>query len=126
VRKKVLIAEDDPDLRVVLKLVLEKAGYDVTPLESGIPIVNNQFECPDLFILDKKMELIDGFALCKYLKLTDRTKEIPVILISGSHHYRKRAMEIGADYFMPKPLNIKELVYTIELLISRSVTLTTQ
>jgi len=118
-----LIAEDDPDLRIVLKLILEKAGYDVTPLDGGSPIVNNHFECPDIFILDKKMELIDGFALCKYLKLTERTKEIPVILISGSHHYRKRAMEIGADYFMPKPLNIEELIHTIELLISRPATL---
>jgi two-component system phosphate regulon response regulator PhoB len=118
--------EDDPDLRVVLKLILEKGGYDVTSLESGTPIVNNQFECPDVFVLDKKMDIIDGFALCKYLKLNDRTKDIPVILISGSHEYSRKALQIGADYFMPKPLQIEELLSTIELLISRSAALIDQ
>jgi len=118
-KKKIVLVEDDEDLSLVLKAILNNAGYDVMCLEGGSPIVNNQCSPPDLFIFDIKMKVIDGCALCKFVKLNNRTKDIPVVLMSCSHEYRKKALEIGADHFLPKPLNIDSLLHTVEAIMSR-------
>lgn len=113
---KILVAEDDPDLGLLLRSILQNAGYEVLCITSGCPIVNHQCDWPDLFIIDKQMNPIDGFALCKFLRVNDRTKRIPIILISGDHASKNKALDIGADYFMGKPLNVDELKKTIKAL----------
>jgi chemosensory pili system protein ChpA (sensor histidine kinase/response regulator) len=82
--------------------------------------VNSGCDWPDLFILDKKMKVIDGFALSKYLKLNERTKNIPIIMISATPEYEKKALEIGINFFMSKPLNTFRLLQIINSLISAS------
>ena len=119
-KKKIVLVEDDEDLSLILKSILRNAGYEVMCLEGGSPIVNNQCSLPDLFIFDVKMKVIDGCALCKFVRVNNRTKDIPVILMSGAHEYRKKALEIGADHFLPKPLNIDNLLQTVETITSRS------
>jgi DNA-binding response OmpR family regulator len=89
-------------------------------LGGGTAIVNNRCLTPHLFIVDVKMAIIDGFALCKYLKLNPCTKDVPVILMSGFHEYRKRALEAGADYFVSKPFDIAELLRIMNGLMTRS------
>lgn len=124
-KKKIVVVEDDEDLSLILKSILNNAGYQVSCMGVGSPIVNNDYDLPDLFIFDIRMKVIDGRALCKFLKLNSRTKEIPVILISGYHEYRQKALDIGADDFLPKPLNIDRLLQTVDTLTSRATCGTT-
>jgi two-component system KDP operon response regulator KdpE/two-component system response regulator MprA len=59
------------------------------------------------------MPTIDGIALCKYLKLQEATKDIPIIMISSYHKLKRKAKEAGVDDFLEKPFDIKDLLRTI-------------
>jgi DNA-binding response OmpR family regulator len=112
--KKILLAEDDADIRFILNLVLNEAGYQVEPLASGNPIVEGRTDWPDLFILDKVLPTIDGLALCKYLKIKEETKDIPIIMISSYHKLKSKARDIGVDDFLEKPFDLKVLLQVVE------------
>lgn len=111
--KKILIAEDDKDILFILDMILNDAGYSVEPLPEGSSIVERKKDWPDLFILDKHMPTIDGLALCKYLKLKEETKDIPIIMISSYHKLKKKAREAGVDDFLEKPFHLKDLLKTV-------------
>lgn len=108
--KKILLAEDDADIRFIINLILEDAGYHVEPISTGQDIVEGKHGTPDLFILDKALPVIDGFALCKYLKLKEETKNIPIIMISAYHELKEKAQKLGVDEFIEKPFDVKRLV----------------
>jgi CheY-like chemotaxis protein len=112
--KRILVAENDPDILHLLTLILNEAGYEVQSVPGGTPIVEKKIDLPDLFILDKDMPLIDGLALCKYLKVTNETKNIPIIMISAYHKIKEKAKEIGIDEFLEKPFNVSNLLQTIQ------------
>jgi len=118
VGKKVLIAEDDKDILFILNLVLKDAGYTVEPLIEGSSIVARTKDWPDLFIIDQNMPLIDGLALCKFLRLKEETKNIPIIMISCFHKLKRRAREVGVDDFIEKPFHVKDLLLTVEKYIA--------
>ena len=112
--KKILLAEDDADIRFILNMVLNEAGYEVQPLPSGSGIVEGRREWPDLFILDKALPTIDGLAICKYLKVQKETKDIPIIMISSYHKLKSKARDIGVDDFLEKPFDLKDLLKVVE------------
>lgn len=111
--KKILVAEDDKDILFILDMILNDAGYQVVPMSDGAAIVNGYNEWPDLFILDKDMPKIDGLALCKYLRLNEYTKNIPIIMISAYHKLKKKAAQAGVNDFLEKPFEIKALLETV-------------
>jgi CheY-like chemotaxis protein len=111
--KKILVAEDDEDILFILDMILNDAGYNVETISNGSSIVNGNKDWPDLFILDKDMPVIDGLAVCKYLKLNNETKDIPVIMISAYHKLRSKAKEAGVDEFIEKPFELKNLLQVI-------------
>lgn len=112
--KRILLAEDDPDIRLILKMVLQDAGYEVETLPAGHAIVEKRDHWPDLFILDKALPTIDGLALCKFLKLKEDTRNIPIIVISSYHKLRSKAREVGADGFLEKPFDLKVLLDEVD------------
>jgi DNA-binding response OmpR family regulator len=111
--KKILLAEDDPDIRFILSMVLHEAGYEVEPLPAGNTIVEGKHRWPDLFILDKALPLIDGLAICKYLKIKKETKDIPIIMISSYHKLKYKAREVGVADFIEKPFDLKRLLEVV-------------
>jgi two-component system phosphate regulon response regulator PhoB len=114
VNKKILLAEDDADIRFILEMVLKDAGYEVETLSTGNAIVEPRKEWPDLFILDKQLPTIDGLALCKYLKIKRETRDIPIIMISSYHKLKRKATEVGVDGFLEKPFDLKALLEQVE------------
>ena len=112
--KKIVIAEDDADIRFILHLVLQEAGYEVQPVPTGESIVEGKHGVPDLFILDKSLPVIDGLAICKYLKVKEETKNIPIIMISSYHKLKGRARELGVDDFIEKPFDLKQLLTVVD------------
>jgi DNA-binding response OmpR family regulator len=118
-QKRILVAEDDKDILLILNMMLNNAGYDVEPLPDGMSIVSGKKNWPDLFILDKDMPSIDGLAICKYLKLHDETRHIPIIMISAFHYLKQKAKDAGVDEFIEKPFGVRELLNTVEKYVNQ-------
>ena len=117
--KKILVAEDDKDILFILDMILNDAGYRVEPLPDGKPIVEARSDWPDLFILDKDIPSIDGLAICKYLKLKNETRSIPIIMISCYHYLKTKALEAGVDEFIEKPFELKHLLSSVDHYLNR-------
>jgi CheY-like chemotaxis protein len=85
----------------------------VEPLPDGSGFMGRKKDWPDLFFLDIDMPVIDGLAICKYLKLNNATKDIPVIMISAYHKLKSKAQAAGVDDFIEKPFEVKNLLQVI-------------
>ncbi len=112
-KKKILITDDDPGVQDVFKIIFEKAGYDVKIISEGRSIIENNFDKPDLFLLDKQLSGMDGLQICTYLKSQKSTRDIPVIMISATPGIGKMAREAGADDFVAKPFQLKDLLNVV-------------
>lgn len=106
--KKIIFADDDPTIQDVMQLILEDS-YQVTTYNEGEPLLGNDYEVPDLFLLDRQLPGMDGLDICRYLKKQRATKDIPVIIISASPHITTLAQSAGADDVIEKPFLIQEL-----------------
>jgi len=114
--KKIMIADDDPGIVDAVEMLLEFEGYQVTSTVDGSTVLDMKDELPDLLLLDIWMSGEDGRDICKKLKHTDATKNIPVIMISASRDIKESALESGADDFLAKPFEMNELLEKIEKL----------
>jgi DNA-binding response OmpR family regulator len=113
-RKKIFIIEDDESVQEILKLILEKAGYDIEISVDGRFIYNDQLSWPDLFLLDKQLVDSDGLDICKYLKSREQTRQIPIIMLSATPGVEPLARQAGVDDFMEKPFNTGILMKKVQ------------
>jgi len=120
-KKKIIVAEDDQDLRTMLVALLNKKGYDVVGLPNGIGIIEGHCEWPDLFILDKEMDCIDGVAITKFLRMHAIGKNIPIVMLSGNDN-RKSAASAGVDFFVEKPFDLQGLITIIDTYLGAPTT----
>ena len=112
-KKKILLADDDADTVLLLNKILVGKGYEVQCLTNAAAIVNGEVaQWPDIFILDKDMKMIDGIAICKFLRLHKTARSIPIVMISG-HDCRHRAIAAGVDCYLDKPIDLHELLDVI-------------
>ena len=118
-KKKVLIADDDPAILEAMTLILEDAGYDVKTTVNGHTEKFAQEYLPDVILLDIWMSGMDGRNICKSLKAKKLTKHIPVIMISANKDTEKIAKEAGADGFLAKPFDMKDLLSTVATYTSK-------
>ncbi len=113
--KKILVAEDDPGIIDVMKIVLENGGFNVTTAMNGNNILKLCEQKPDLIFLDVWMSGINGNEICKQLKAHKEFKRIPVIIFSANKDTKQIAEECGADAFLAKPFDISELLHLAHL-----------
>lgn len=111
---KILVVEDDPEILNALNIALASIGFDVDVLQSGKPILQNQFVVPDLIILDKRLPDIDGLEICRYLKSRPNYQQIPVIVLAAGSVMSSKAIESGASCCVEKPFVMRELVKAIK------------
>ena len=114
-KRKILVAEDDKAIVEVIKIILHEAGYTTLTLEDGtnvIQIVHK--EKPDLILLDIWLSGEDGGDIAKKLKRDDKTKQIPIIMISANNETEQIAKNAGADGFLKKPFDINDLVEIVQ------------
>jgi DNA-binding response OmpR family regulator len=109
-KKKIILVEDDLDILFTLGVILEGAGYQVEPLSSAQSIVDGNYICPDLFVLDKRMPDMDGLDVCRHLRSKAESKDIPIIIISASPKFGPHALKAGANAFLEKPFQMKALL----------------
>jgi len=112
---KILVVDDDKDILEILQYILEDCGYYVNTLSDGhhfFDQINEQK--PDLILMDVMLGNMDGRELCKAVKTQGDTQQIPVIMLSASHH-RADADGLGApDDFIEKPFDIPVLINHIQ------------
>jgi CheY-like chemotaxis protein len=117
---KILIAEDQADQRNILGVSLTHAGFLPIALRSGEGVIDRaRAERPALILLDIAMPGLDGYSVCRLLKADPELSAIPVILTTTAANVRHRVagLALGADDFLSKPIDIRELI----LLIRRRV-----
>ncbi len=114
-RTSILIIEDNPNTRRFLEAMLKK-DFDILTAENAIIGMElARKDVPDLIILDIVLPMLDGFDACKLLKEDDKTRHIPIIFLSVKNSISdiKRGLSVGADDFLPKPFDFKELLARI-------------
>lgn len=109
-KKKILIADDDPGIQDIFSIIFENAGFAIEIKKDGEDLLKNKFTLPDVFLIDKQLSGYDGLDVCRHLKNQDHTKNIPVIMISASPKIGALSKEAGADAFIEKPFEVKDLV----------------
>jgi two-component system OmpR family response regulator len=127
---KVLIAEDDPDIQIILKMILTRLGKcDVTVTDQGdqvVPLVKTNK--PGLILLDVMLPEMSGTEICKLLKSNPETEPIPVIFLTARSMpaEAQKALSIGALGYLAKPFDPMTLVGQInEILSSKGISLGT-
>ncbi|MCC0177702.1 response regulator [Waterburya agarophytonicola K14] len=121
--KKILIVDDDPLLRKVLQNSLEQKGYQVVSVGSAkSALIQFNQDVPDIIVSDVSMPEMDGFEFCRQLRSQPSGKLIPFIFLSAKNDLNDRIQghTIGADSYLSKPFEMKELLANIEALIERS------
>lgn len=107
--KRIVIVDDDSAIQDAFQLVFKPTEYEVVIYNSGEPLLNMDFELPDLIILDKQLSGVDGLDVCRFLKSQEQTKNIPVLMLSASMSIRQLAKNAGANDALEKPFKIKAL-----------------
>ena len=116
-RAKILIVDDEPFNVDYLEQELEDFGYDTVSAANGQEALEKvATEHPDLILLDVMMPLIDGFTVCRILKENDDTRLIPIVMMTalGSVEDRIQGIEAGADDFLTKPVDDRELLARLQ------------
>jgi DNA-binding response OmpR family regulator len=121
-KKKILIIDDEKDLVETLTFRLEAIGYEVIPAYDGQEGLNKiRKEKPDLVLLDVMMPKMDGYQLARIVKFDVNFKDIPIIMLTARGQDKDKAtgQQVGADAYVTKPFDSKELLKTIEDLLKK-------
>jgi CheY-like chemotaxis protein len=114
--KRILVVDDDPGVRFLLRLLFESVGYEVTEAQHGVAaLIRVKEVLPDLVVTDITMPVMDGGQLIKRLKSDARTAALPIVAISGNP-YAKHAAR-AADVIMSKPFHHASLLATVSSLL---------
>lgn len=120
--EKILVVDDDQNICELLRLYLEKEGYAVKIVNDGVSAVNAfKQENPDLMILDIMLPKLDGWQVCREIrKFSDK----PIIMLTakGETFDKVLGLELGADDYMTKPFDTKEMVARIKAVLRRTGT----
>ena len=119
--KRILLVEDEERLLEVVKLNLELEGYDVVPAMNGKEAMDRFHEGPfDLILLDVMLPHMDGFSVCRAIRLENR--KVPILFLTAKNSAQDRVMglKIGGDDYLVKPFDLEELLLRILRLIERT------
>ena len=117
--KRILVVDDDPEIRLFVCHALEHKGYSTDTAADGKAALAIIMEKPpDLLVLDAMLPLLHGFELCRQLKSDERTRAIPIIMVTAVYRGWRFAQDTretyGADYYLEKPFHLSDLLGRVE------------
>ena len=118
--KKALVVEDDSNISELLRLYLEKDGFEVfLAADGGEGIRLAQEKSPDLILLDIMLPVVDGWVVCSEVR---KTSQVPIIMLTakGETFDKVSGLEMGADDYVTKPFEVKELMARIHAVLRRT------
>ena len=117
--KKILIVEDEANIRELLRLYLEREGYTVHEAENGVEGIKKwKSDKPDMLLLDVMMPVMDGWAVCREIRAES---DVPIIMLTakGETADRVSGLEMGADDYIVKPLEMPEVIARVRAVFRR-------
>jgi DNA-binding response OmpR family regulator len=120
---KVMVVEDERDIREILKNLLEEEGFQVVAFENGLNILEDiRLNEPDLLLLDQILPGKTGVEAVREVRQSDRYSTLPIIMVTGlsGEDEKVNALDVGADDYVTKPFYPKELAARIKALARRS------
>jgi two-component system OmpR family response regulator len=120
---RVLVVDDDPDIRVAIAEALKIAGYDVGSAATGAgALAVCRQQCPDLVLLDQMLPDLDGLEVCRRLRDEPSTSRVPIVFVTArtGEQDRVRGLAAGADDYVIKPFSTAELLLRIRAVLRRS------
>ncbi len=121
-QKKILIVDDDPNIRILLSLNIGAAGYETFTAENGLKGLELiKQDKPDLIVLDVMMPQMDGWEICKIIKDHSDLQSIKILMLTAKNAERDKMIGrhiLKADDYMTKPFDITELLQSIEKLLA--------
>ena len=117
--KKILIVEDEANIRELLRLDLEREGYTVLEAENGVEGIKKwKSDKPDMLLLDVMMPVMDGWEVCKEIRAES---DVPIIMLTakGETADRVSGLEMGADDYIVKPLEMPEVIARVRAVFRR-------
>jgi len=121
--QRVLVVEDEADIREMVSYNLAKAGFEVVEVASGEEaLASIEDALPDLILLDIMLPGVDGFTVCRKLKTESRTAATPIIMLTakGEEADIVRGLNLGADDYITKPFSLRELIARVQALLRRA------
>jgi DNA-binding response OmpR family regulator len=119
--KRILVAEDQADIRNLLALNLQGAGYAVTEVADGLAaLAQESSQAHDLLILDLMMPGMDGLEVCKSLRAKGNSTPILMLTAKSTELDRVLGLELGADDYLTKPFSLAELLARVKALLRRA------
>lgn len=119
-KEKILVVDDDKNICDLLRLYLEKEGYEVTMVHNGNDAVNTfNAEEPDLVLLDIMLPQLDGWQVCREIR---KVSDKPIIMLTAKDETFDKVLglELGADDYVTKPFDTKEIVARIKAVLRRT------
>ena len=117
--KKILILEDDGNIRELLRLYLEREGFEITEAANGEDGVELWRKInPDMILLDVMMPIMDGWQVCKIIR---KESKVPIIIMTakGETFDKVNGLEMGADDYIVKPLEMREVIARVRAIFRR-------
>lgn len=119
--QRILLVEDEENLREVIKMNLEMEGYEVEVAETGTKALRKVGDRRfNLFILDVMLPEVDGFAICEKIRLSDTETPVLFLTAKDAGQDKVRGLKLGADDYMTKPFNLEELLLRVKVLVRHS------
>jgi two-component system phosphate regulon response regulator PhoB len=122
VKPKILVVDDEPEAVELVEFNLKQAGYAVSTAVDGAEALKKaRTQPPDLIVLDVMLPEMDGFEICKTLRLEPVTARVPIIMVTAkaAEIDRVLGLELGADDYLTKPFSPRELLLRIKKILSR-------
>lgn len=110
--QSVLIVDDEPMARTLLRLMLVRAGFNVSEAEDGFDALQKvKKNLPDVILLDVMMPGMDGFSVCETLRKESETASLPIIMLSAKTDLDSinKGLRVGATKYLTKPISPEEL-----------------
>ena len=122
VKPKILVVDDEPEAVELVEFNLKQAGYAVSTAVDGAEALKKaRAQPPDLIVLDVMLPEMDGFEICKTLRLEPVTARVPVIMLTAkaAEIDRVLGLELGADDYLTKPFSPRELLLRVKKILAR-------
>ena len=118
--KHILVIDDDPTLTKMVESRLNANGYAATATnDAALGLETAMKEIPDLIVLDVMMPIINGYNMCSLLKSEQKTKKIPIIILTSRSEEQDKVIgkEVGVDAYLTKPVKMEELLTAVQDLL---------